>query len=213
MAVPVLADDLPFRFTEANDHYSGGVPGASDTFAGALWALDFLHWWAAHDARGVDFHNTQWVVSDVIAPDSNGEFAIKPKGYGIKAFDLGSHGSIAPVAISNPNEVNLTAYAVRDVNTLFVTIINKDHGANAHGADVTILADGITKQAEAIFLTAPEGNVTAKTGVTLGGASINNNGSWLGKWTRLSTHKAGQCAVKVPAASAAIVKIATKEGR
>ncbi|HEV2391982.1 MAG TPA: hypothetical protein VG146_06420 [Verrucomicrobiae bacterium] len=43
MAAPVLANGLPYRFTEANDHYSGGVPGASDTFAGALWALDFLH--------------------------------------------------------------------------------------------------------------------------------------------------------------------------
>ena len=54
---------LPYRFTEANDHYSGGAKDASDTFAGALWALDFLHWWMAHTAlSGVDFHNTQWVV-------------------------------------------------------------------------------------------------------------------------------------------------------
>ena len=93
MAEPVLSEGLPFRFTEANDHYSGGIPDASDTFAGALWALDFLHWWAAHDARGVDFHNTQWVVSDVITPDTNGGFKMNPKGYGLKAFDL------APTAV------------------------------------------------------------------------------------------------------------------
>ncbi len=208
MAAPVLSDGLPFRFTEANDHYSGGIPGASDTFAGALWALDFLHWWAAHDAKGVDFHNTQWVVSDIIAPDANGQLKTNPKGYGLKAFDLGGHGSIEPVAISNPEKVNLTAYTVRDAGKLFVTIINKEHGANARGADLTIISAGIAKHSEVIFLTAPSGDVTAKTGETLGGAAISSDGPWLGKWTPLEPGKPGQCVVKVAPASAAIVKIA-----
>ncbi len=44
---PVAADGLAFRMTEANDRI-GGVEGASNTFASALWALDYLHWWAAH---------------------------------------------------------------------------------------------------------------------------------------------------------------------
>ncbi len=210
MAVPVMSDGLAYRFTEANDHYSGGIPDASDTFAGALWALDFLHWWAAHDARGVDFHNTEWVVSDVITLDSKGRATINPKGYGLKAFDLGSHGRIAPVTISNPEGVNLTAYAVRDAKNLFITIINKDHGGSARSADVTIVSDGIAKHAEALFLTSPGGDVTAKTGVTLGGASIVNDGPWRGKWTPLVSDKAGQCVVKLPAASAVVVKMAVK---
>jgi hypothetical protein len=210
MVVPVFSDGLPFRFTEANDHYSGGIPDASDTFAGALWALDFLHWWAAHEARGVDFHNTQWCASDVIAPDADGQLRINPKGYGIKAFDLGSHGSVAPVVISNPAGVNLTAYAVRGDGSFFVTIINKEYGAGSHGADVVIVSDEITHGVEAMFLTVPGGDVTSKTGVTLGGASISNDGPWLGKWTPLMSNKAGQCVVKMAAASAAIVKIAAK---
>ncbi len=210
MAAPVLSSGLPFRFTEANDHYSGGVPGASDTFAGALWALEFLHWWAAHEAVGVDFHNTEWVVNDVIAHDSKGRLAINPKGYGLKAFDLGGHGSVTPVTISNPDGVKLTAYAVRGGGNLFVTILNKEHGAGARGADLTIVSEGIAKRAEVIFLAAPSGDVTAKTGVTLGGAPISNDGPWLGKWTPLVSRKKGRCAVKVAAASAAIVKIATK---
>lgn len=210
MAAPVLSDGLPYRFTEANDHYSGGIPDASDTFAGALWALDFLHWWAAHDTKGVDFHNTQWVVSDILAPDpdSNGQFKTNPKGYGLKAFELGGHGSPEPVAISNPKRVNLTAYAVREAGNLFVTIINKEHGTNARGADLTIISAGIAKPAELILLTAPGGDVTAKTGVTLGGAAISGDGPWLGKWKPLESKKAGECVVKVAPASATIVKIA-----
>ncbi|HEY3914322.1 MAG TPA: hypothetical protein VGN61_07535, partial [Verrucomicrobiae bacterium] len=109
VAKPVMADGLSFRFTEANDHYSGGVQGASDTFAGALWALDFLHWWAAHGAGGVDFHNTQWVVNDVVTHDSTGQLTITPKGFGIEAFNLGGHGTVQPVLISNLENLNLTA--------------------------------------------------------------------------------------------------------
>ena len=90
---PVLAAGLRYRLTEAND-YLGGVPGASNGFASALWTLDFLHWWAAHGAAGVNFHNKQWLDTDTIVPDpaAPGRFAATPKGYGITAFSLGSAG-------------------------------------------------------------------------------------------------------------------------
>ena len=207
MAAPVLAEGLPYRFTEANDHYSGGVPGASDTFAGALWALDFLHWWAAHDTRGVDFHNTQWVVNDVITPDPNHGLMANPKGYGIKAFDLGGHGSTELVTISELNGINLTAYAMRGAGEHFVTLINKEHGSGAREANVTVAALGSAGHALMIFLTAPDGDATAKTGVTLGGASITADGPWLGKWQPLAAGHASQYVVKMPTASAAIVRI------
>jgi hypothetical protein len=207
MAEPVLADGLPYRFTEANDHYSGGVRGASDTFAGALWALDFLHWWAAHGTLGVDFHNTLWVVNDVITHDPNGRLLINPKGYGLKAFDLGSHGRVEPVTLSNPDELNLTAYAVCGTNARFLTLINKEHGAEARAAKVTVVAPGLKKGAAVIFLIAGRGGVAARSGVTLGGAPINTDGPWRGKWKPLEAGRSGQYMVKVPAVSAAIVRI------
>ena len=209
MAVPVLSSGVPFRFTEANDHYSGGGREASDTFAGALWALDFLHWWAAHDTRGVDFHNTQWVVNDVITHDAVGRLMINPKGCGLKTFDLGAHGNVTPVAISNSGGVNLTAYAVHNGDDFFVTVINKDHGPVARAADITIVSGGM-KSAKAMFLTAPASDVTAKTGVTLGGAPISNDSPWRGQWTPLVSREAGRCAIKLPAASAVVVNISKK---
>ncbi len=210
MAVPVLKDGFPYRFTEANDHYSGGVPGASDTFAGALWALDFLHWWAAHGTRGVDFHNTQWVVNDVITPDANGRLTINPKGYGLKAFDLSSHGSIEPVTLSNPDGVNLTAYAVRGEGEHLVTLINREHGPGAREAKVTLALPEPAGRAEVIYLTAASGDAAAKNGVTLGGATINADGPWLGKWSPLKANQPGQYMLKVPATSAAIVRVAAQ---
>ncbi len=140
---PVAAAGLRYRLTEAND-YLGGVPGASNAFASALWTLDFLHWWAAHGADGVNFHNKQWLDTDTIVPDpaGGGGFATTPKGYGITAFTVGSAGRAQPVQIGNGDGINLTAYAVRGDGADYLTVINKTQGADAAGAAVTIAPPG-----------------------------------------------------------------------
>jgi hypothetical protein len=207
IATPVFSKGFQLRFTEANDHYSGGVPGASDTFAGALWALDFLHWWAAHGAVGVDFHNTQWVVNDIITPDANGQLTINPKGYGLKAFESGGYGLPEPLTIDNPEKINLTAYAMRREKQRFLTLINKEHGPGARKATATIIAKGTLKQAESMRLATATGDVATKSGITLGGASINNKSLWQGVWSSLKPQKDGKCTLEVPAASAVIVRL------
>ena len=58
------------------------------------------------------------------------------------------------------------------------------------------------------FLSVPDGDIAATTGQTLGGVEIKNDGSWNGKWIMLPTNELGILAVKVPAASAAIIKFA-----
>ena len=109
--------------------------------------------------------------------------------------------------ISHLEGINLTAYAVRGAENLFVTVINKEYGAKARAADIAIVADGFAPRAGAIFLTATNGDVAAKTGVTLGGAAIGNDGPWLGQWTPLTPDKRGQISLKLAAASAVVVKI------
>jgi hypothetical protein len=212
---PVVADGLPCRMTEAND-YLHGVTNASNAFASALWALDYLHWWAAHGCAGVDFHNnqhTEWLKTDTIYLDEScGEYRINPKAYAIKAFDLGSHGWTEPVVLSNAAGLNLTAYAVGDATHLCVTIINKEHGAGARDAAVTIVPDGFSfKSAEALFLTAPNSNAGATNGVTLGGAPIRNDAPWRGQWTRLNPTGHRLCKMIVPAVSAAVVKLSLEQ--
>lgn len=147
---PLAAYGVTYRMTEANDCLHG-VEGASNGYASALWALDYMHWWAAHGMAGVNFHNNPWIPTDTIIPEPNPcsskgctDYHISPKGYGIKAFDLGSHGYVKPIRVSNPDGVNLTSYAVGTPQDLFVTIINKTH-TTAHDvmdAAVTIQADG-----------------------------------------------------------------------
>jgi hypothetical protein len=215
-AAAALSNGLPYRYDEANSFYDGGAKDVSDTFASALWGLDFLHWWAAHGASGVNFHTGDKVAArDMNKPcryavfwTSSEGYNVHPIGYGIKAFDLGGHGRVLPLTMSNTDALDLTAYAVRHKDrTLLVTIINKEHGADGRNADVTINATGIGGHARVIALNAPDGNVAKATGVTLGGAAIADNGSWAGKWTSLHTVGTNQCMVTVPVASAVVVKL------
>ena len=214
--VPVcVSNDLPYRLEEVNNYFNGGAAHVSDTFASALWGLDFSWWWAAHGAAGLNFHTGDKVAAGATLQASkytayfsttNG-FLVRPLGYGIKAFDLGSHGKIVPLTISNPENLNLNAYAVvGDGKNAYVTIINKEHGTNARAAKITIkLNDAGFKHAQAMFLTAPDGDASATSGETLGGGSIKNDGNWNGTWTSLDDPKKGKFSVNVPACSAVVV--------
>jgi len=207
--LPAVKAGLPFRLTESDDHVHG-VTGASDAFVAALWALDYSHWWAAHGAAGVNFQNTEWLLTDTFYRDSAGNYQIHPKAYGLRAFDEANHGSTMPVAIENTGKLNLTAYAIGDAANLYVTIVNKEHGAHARDASVTISAKNLgAASVAAMYLTAPNNDVKATNGVTLGGATITNDAPWLGQWTTLKPATNGHCAITVPAASAAVVKISS----
>lgn len=207
VGAPLLAQGLPYRFTEANE-MTGGIEGGSDTFASALWALDFMHWWAAHGISGINFHNQAWIPTDTIFPDAAGNYEVHPKAYSLKAFDEGGHGSVEPLGIANAQGLNLTAYAVGDETNLYLTIVNREYGSGARDASVTMTLAGFSAgSVMAMYLTDFNG-VYATNGVTLGGAVITNNAAWQGVWTGLGSVTNNQCTVTVPATSAVIVKIA-----
>ena len=205
---PVAAAGLRYRLTEAND-YLVGVPGASNAFASALWALDYLHWWAAHGAAGVNFHNKQWLYTATIVPDPAGEgYATTPKGYGIKAFTLGSAGRVKPDAIGNPGGINLTAYCIGGADVDFVTIINKTHGTGAADAAVTIAPPGRGRPgAQVMTLAGGEPGEAAGARATLGGAAITGGAPWAGQWSALPAVPRAEVSLTVRAATAAVVKI------
>ncbi|HUA65856.1 MAG TPA: glycosyl hydrolase family 79 C-terminal domain-containing protein [Alphaproteobacteria bacterium] len=204
----VIRDGYPFRLTELND-YLGGVKNASDAFAAALWSLDVMHWWAVHEAAGVNFHNNEWLLTDTVYLNKgNHSFQIRPKGYGIKAFDLGGHGRVEPLSMTNTNNVNLTAYAVADPTNLYVTLINKEYGSNGSEAAVGIDLNGFgSGDVSAMYLTVAGGYVKATRGVTLGGEYITNNTDWQGHWTALGRVTNGEFRLTVPEASAAVVRM------
>lgn len=201
-----LSSGLGYRFTEANSHVATpDSQGVNHSFATALFALDFLYWWAGHSCAGVHFHTGLRGYNAGLYLDKDGDYGIYPISYGIAAFNLGGHGAMDSMAIKNSEKLNLTAYAVTDTNNnLFVTIINREHGKNARNALVKINAP--SQSGSVMYLKAPENNIAATNGVTLGGAIINGKEPWAGNWDPIGSSTASGCEVNVHASSAAIVK-------
>ncbi len=219
----VISNGLAFRFEEANSLYDGGALDASDTFASALWALNYQWWWANHGMSGINFHTGDKVAArDENKPcryatfwtTTNG-YNVHPIGYAEKMFSLGSHGRIVPVKIS-PNEntnLNFAAYAIiGDDKNFYITLINQSHGATTTNLSIAINAPEISSftKGKIIRLTAPDGDVTRKTGVTLGGSEISDAANWNGKWENILVQfdkNTFALLVELPAASAAVVKL------
>jgi hypothetical protein len=218
----VISNGLAYRFEEANSYYDGGAFDASDTFASALWALDYQWWWAEQGMIGINFHTGDKVAArDENKPcryatfwtAANG-YNIHPIGYAEKMFSLGSRGNILPVKISDAGtNLNFVAYAVRgDDKSFYVTLINRSHDSTATNLSVHISVKGIEgwKKGEIMGLTAPDGDVSAKTGVTLGGAEMSNDAKWDGKWdVQVVPRQKSRFGfrVELPAASAAVVRL------
>ena len=137
-----------------------------------------------------------------------GRYATTPKGYGIKAFTLGSAGQARPAGIGNPGGINLTAYWVGGAGEDYVTIINKTQGAEAADAAVTIVPPGPGRQAAEVMTLAGRepGDATGET-VTLGGAAITGDGPWEGEWSPLPADPGAGISLTVRAATAAVVRM------
>jgi hypothetical protein len=130
------------------------------------------------------------------------------RGYGIKAFTLGSAGQVKPTQIQNPGGINLTAYCIGGAGEDYVTVISKAHGANAPDAAVTIIPPGSAVQAvETMTLAGGQPGDARGARVTLGGATLTGGTPWNGIWTTLPADPVAGISLTVKATTAVIVKI------
>src|SRR4051812_31122658 len=126
----------PWRMCETNSFYGGGKDGVSNSFAAALWALDYLLVLASYGCAGVNMetgvnHLGKISYYTPISDDLNGHYGAAPEYYGLLAFAQMPKGELLGVECRTGG-INLTAYAVRKGRELCVVVINKDleQGAN-----------------------------------------------------------------------------------
>jgi hypothetical protein len=216
---PLLANHVPYRLEEGNNFYNGGAKDVSDTFASALWSLDYLYWWAAHGSQGINFHNGDEVAAgQSIVPCRYASFTSAPDGYfahpiayAIKLFNLGAKGALLPSKVepdASAKDLGLVSYAVLgDDKAVYVTLINKEHGAAPRDAVVTLkVPTSAATKVDTMALTSPNNDLAAKEGIQLGGNPIKKDGSWTEAWTSVPT-TGGAIQVKVPASSILLVRI------
>ena len=110
--------------------------------------------------------------------------------------------------VQTESAFNFNAYAYRDHdNSIYVTLINKTYGNGAQTAAVSIqlpqnAGPGTWQRMQ---LVQTNQDVAAKTGVMLGGASVNAQGIWPGQWEKIKAGDSGNLTVQVAPASATIL--------
>jgi hypothetical protein len=207
----LAAQGIPYRIDELNSLARGGGRNSSDTYAAALWALDCTHWWAAHHIRGMNYHtgNGANYAAFVGQPDGLG-FSMRPQAYAYLAFTQGAHGRLLRLKTQCPSAFDFDAYAYgAGDGSIYLTLINKSFGTKACPASVTLqlppnTGTGAWRQMD---LTQENQDVAAKTGVTLGGATISLQGAWPGQWKEIRAANSETPVIQVAPASATILRV------
>jgi hypothetical protein len=202
------AHHVGYRINEVNSFSGGGKPGVSDTFASALWVLDYTLDLASHGCAGVnietDINHHAFISSySPIVHDRDMACSARPEYYGLLALAMAGHGDVIKTT-ADKGDLNLSAYSTLDGpgKVQWVVVINKDLKRDAD-VQTTIGADA--SSAVAFRLTAPA--IDSKTDASFGGAAVATDGSWKPSRAEAVAVSAGNLRVTVPHATAIVVKI------
>jgi hypothetical protein len=169
------ASAIRFRLDETNTVSCGGRAGVSNTFASALWAVDYIARLMAADVAGMNLQGNPTNCrgyTPVCAPTpqllARGAFTAQPEWY---ALELTSPliGDRPVQATTRPTRPNLDVFAFQRGDGLHVLIVDEDPpGANR--AAVSLDVGRGFGAATVLSLTAP--STSAMSGVRLVGRAV-----------------------------------------
>jgi hypothetical protein len=212
----IVASDseLPFRMDETNTVSCGGVPGVSNTFASALWALSFIAKTMSMGVAGINFQGNPLNCvgyTPLCAPTAEaaaaGALEAEPEWYALLLARALVGDRPLQASVVSPDNTNavVNAFELPDGALRFV-IIDDDPpgdldarvalrvGAGFHGGSV-------------LSLTAPSPEATS--GVRLGGQAVAPSGAWTAPAKLPSVpNRHGVITVDVAPSSAALVSVA-----
>lgn len=162
---------LTFREDEVQSVACGGKRGVSDTFASALWALDSLFALARQGVDGVNLHTFPRAAYSLFAfTREHGRWIgqVSPEYYGLLMFARAAPAGALLLRISQRGASGVRAWSARGVDgTVRLVLINDDVRAS-HTVSVRQPVRGATATETALRAS----SVAARSGVTLGGASL-----------------------------------------
>ncbi|MEO8853412.1 MAG: hypothetical protein ABI359_06515 [Ginsengibacter sp.] len=201
--------NVPYRINEVNSFSGGGKPGVSNTFASALWCLDYMFQLATHGCNGVnmetDINQLGWISHySPIIHDKNGNVSVRPEYYGILAFGMAGKGDLIKLSLDK-DTINLSAYATirKDKDKIiWITVINKDISRDA---TLEVALPQAYSQADAFWLKAP--NMESEDHVTLAGTEVSGECKWRPKTSEKMIIKDGSFRLQVAHASAVLLRL------
>lgn len=177
------ATAIPLRIDETNSVSCGGRTGISNTFAAALWAVNYIAQTMAAGAAGINFQgapaNCQG-YSPVCAPTAArlaaGALRPQPEWYAL----LLTRGLVGarPVhaTILQRVRANLTVTALRGPHGVLRFVLVDDDPLGSRAVALSLHVGGGYSTASVLRLTAPSPQAVSR--VQLGGATVAADGSW-----------------------------------
>jgi hypothetical protein len=200
------------RIEETNSAYGGSNNGVTNSYAAALWAMDYFCYMAYNtNLDGMNLHTgpigSNSGSYNAISPvGAAAAYTLEAPGYGLWAFHYGSQGQPLRTVITNPSDANVTAYGLLETNGgETVHIINKTSGDKAVDVTANITPGGDYSAAQVIVLKQENNDVTARDGITFGGAPMGSDGTWTGGYGPQHLLSNGVFTLVIPHTQAVIV--------
>lgn len=194
---------VPLRLTETNSASCGGITGASNTFAAALWAVDYVAVAAEHGASGINLHgglDTHCGGYTPLCQTGPNTYAPAPVYYGLLLAHLLGQGDLLPVTVSSTG--NVAAHAVRGRNGLIRVVVENLDGTPA---TITLAAGRATGSAGMLHLTAA--SLEATGGVQIQGAAVEPDGGFTPGRPDHVVCAAGRCPIRLAPYTAAVITL------
>ncbi len=192
---------LGARITECASYSAGGVQGVSDVYGAALWSLDYMFTVALNGGQGINFHGGGQSPYSPIVDNGTAVQRVGPELYGLKMVSLLPHGNVVPATVTPASNINFTAYGVRRTDGTISALLNNKETSNTVAVSVNLGPD--VTGARLIELTGL--SLYSTSGCTLGGATINPDGTWNGGGQEVLSATNGQLTVYVPPISAVLL--------
>ena len=181
------AHATPLRIDEANSISCEGRPGVSDTFASALWALDYTARAIAAGVAGLNFHDLltkPGAYSPLIAPGAGalatGALHAAPEWYALLAAHalLGERAGGRPLStvVAGGAAGELSASAVRAPDGRLALLLVDYDPPGSPPLAVRLRVPRDLAGGSVLRLTAP--SPAATSGVRLGGRVVAADGTW-----------------------------------
>ena len=210
------ASETPFRLDETNTVSCGGVPGISNTFASALWAVNYLAQAMGMGVSGINLEGNPGncegytpVCASTPEDLATGALRAQPEWYALlldRAL-IGERPVHTIIGSPGPLNVEVTTFLAPDGALHFVVVDDDPPGARS--VAVHLQVGGGFHGASILSLTAP--SPAALSGVQLGGQAVQPDGSWTQPSTLpRAANRDGVITVDVTPSSAALLTVSPK---
>ena len=209
---------VPAVLDEGNSVVCEGQQGVSDVFAAALWEIDDQLVTAREGVAGDYMHGTVLqcdtakplfmyytpLCAPTAADASAGTLAAQPEYYGLAAVHAVGTGQF--LNLSNPDWANVRAYVVKHADGSVAVVLDDVQDPASNGSSTLQLDFGQSFSSGTRFNLTASG-LTATSGLTLGGQSVQGDGTLAAPTTTPVTVSGSTLTVTVAAGSAAIITL------